>query len=638
MKKHIVLIILWLFFGSEIVAQGYGVNTRVLSRPKVDKCRFENKPVSEVKPSNCNLESSCNFLFPVLVEDFDNNYDLPNKWSFTINGGRTNVLEVDDPLLVWYGDAYWAGGIETNPNITNHNLQLNNGIMSLITKVESPPLTRDNKSVGATSGAITALSRFRTGVFEARIKIPSANKLWPALWLLNNSGNYAEIDIFEFYDNNIGSNGPGGNNTPGTNSNCDTYNLHRMTLHSGNVNDPIKHDYACQRDDKYPLDINQWHTYKLVWDEYQTSIFVDGQLRGFASKYYRGSTLPFFPCQYGSSYHYFDAAVNFDCNTLLNEPNNLTIGPPNINWGPRPSWLPNWLPWPPPQPSGPNISTNIPNRVDESVYFPNKNNAMSFILNNGMNKKYKGYDYSGFSTASMTMEVDWIRISQPFCCGVNKTVCDLPDLDNQTYETDILTGQKLTIGNNNNTCTFVQHHPGDYFPGTTSRNYRDRPVVLLATDEIEINGNAEFPGDTYAEMRITSCGSQNRIANDEKEKLNTFFESQQQMADSLNSLVSDSLFNIYKSNYLDSLASTYNAKDACIIKISPNPTQNFFNLDLSDWCFENIISLQLIDINGREFILEKSNHINVEKYAKGTYLVKILMKDGTLLIEKIIKI
>jgi hypothetical protein len=88
---------------------------------------------------------------------------------------------------------------------------------------------------------------------------------------------------------------------------------------------------------------------------------------------------------------------------------------------------------------------------------------------------------------------------------VDKTVCDLYDLDNQTYSTDILTGRKLQIGYSNNSCIFEQNLP-------RSADYRDVPVILLATDEIEINGYAAFPGGTYAEMRTTSCGSAERLS------------------------------------------------------------------------------------------------------------------------------
>jgi hypothetical protein len=284
------------------------------------------------------------------------------------------------------------------------------------------------------------------------------------------------------------------------------------------------------------------------------------------------------------------------------------------------------------------IETNIPNRVDESIYFPNKNNAMSLIVSNSMNRHYPVGDFSGFNEVDMTMNVDWIKVSQPFCCGVNKTVCSLADLDNQTYFTDILTGQKLTIGNSSNSCIFKQFHPGDNLPGTLTPDYRDIPVILLATDEIAINGDAIFPGDTYAEMRITNCGSVNRMeANDEKQ-LVEILTLQQQVADSVHNHIQDSLINVYKNNYIDSLASTYNATDVCKIKISPNPVQNFINIDAHQWCYENIVSLHLIDVNGVDFELDKTPQINVDKYVPGNYILKVIMRDGSVIIQKIIKI
>lgn len=639
--KEIFILFIILILRTHCFSQGIFVPFRVLSKPKVDECRFENKPVSEVKPTNCDLENGCNYLYPVLIEHFDNNFDLPNKWQFKVHGGSDDNVTGKKTASTWYGDAYYYDNNESN--IVNNNIKLNNGIMTILTIPGA--VMRDGRSYVATGGAITSCSQFRTGTFEARIKVPTANKMWPAFWLMGNSDTYAEIDIFEFNDDNTGSNG----GTIFNNSQCDTYNLHKMTLHTGSSTNPTEN--KCKREDKYPLDIIQWHTYKLMWDEYQLSIFVDGNLRGVATKYYRGISSPFFPCQYGSSYNYFDPAINYDCNMLSNEPNNITLGPQSIPWPPRPAGLPSWLPWPPTLPPLPSIQTNIPNRVDESIYFPNKQSAMNLILNSGLNITYNDDIPNEFSQSELKMEVDWIKVYQPFCCGVNKTVCSLLDLDNQTYKTDILTGQKLTIGNSASTCNFKQFLPGsdykydangnimlDPTTGDQVINYRDIPVILLATDEIAIYGDASFPGNTYAEMRITNCGSPNRISSYEQTQIDDFLKQQQHVADSLNNNILDSLMYAYAKSYVDSISSEYNTFDECKFSISPNPAQSIVTINFSNEdCFERVKFIFLIDVNGREFELEKSQIINIEKYTRGSYLLKIIMMDGSVKIDKLIK-
>lgn len=178
----------------------------------------------------------------------------------------------------------------------------------------------------------------------------------------------------------------------------------------------------------------------------------------------------------------------------------------------------------------------------------------------------------------------------------------------------------------------------DPITGAQVIDYRDIPVILLATDEIAINGNASFPGGTYTEMRITNCGSSNRMSSNEQTQLDDFLTQQQQVADSLNNQILDSLMNLYAKSYVDSISSVYNTFDACKLSISPNPAQSLITINFSnEHCFENIKAVYLIDINGREFELEKSSTINIEKYARGTYMLKILLIDGSVKIDKLIK-
>jgi len=604
-----ILFITLLFFCEIILSQPIGTWPRVLSKPKQSWCSFDNHKVVDVRPSSCDYESNCNYLYPVLIEEFDNNYDLPNKWRFDYgytkddNGGGST----------WYGDSYYDNSVWP-PVVTNHNVQIGGGELTLV-NIQENAVGDNGTNYRFTSGMINSLSKFRTGVFEARIKIPIADRMFPAFWLLGTKGgHYSEIDIFEFSDNDVSG---------GT---CSNYYEHSMTIHTG------ASYKECSRSDKYPLNINAWHTYKLIWKDYDILILVDGIPVGYATKYYKMFSGAQPSCQFGSYYNVVDPAINYSCQQLQLAPDNLLPTIPYINWGPRPWWLPNAVSWPPPQPPQPYLA----NRVDEHAYFPSKNDAMSLIINNNIYAaEYKNDDFSAYAQSSMNMKIDWVKVYQPFCCGVDKTVCSLSDLDNQTYNTDILTGRKLNVGYINNSCTFEQFKPG------TNGVWRDIPVVLLATDEIAIQGEAIFAGETYAEMRITNCGEGQRMGNEDDLLLAKFYDNQQKISDSLTEAtkpIYDSIINNYTKMYVDSLKKEYSFVEQNDISIIPNPSSNYITINTSKWTYEKIVYLYLIDVAGKEILLEKEQKINIQNLQAGSYILKIVFDDNTFLVKKIIKI
>lgn len=596
-----------------IASQPIASPIRVLAIPKSDYCVSSQK-VKDVWPSSCQLEPSCNYLYPVLIEEFDYNLDLPNKWDFKSHGLEDDDVGSTGSFCQWYGDAYWDNTVWP-PVITNHNAQVSGGVLTLKTIPES--ITRKGRNYVATTGAITSFSNFRTGIFEARIKAPTGNKMWPAFWLLQNQGTYDEIDIFEFYDNSLKPS-----------SVCDQYNLHKMTLHHGSLSSPSGN--SCSRGDKYPLNIDEWHIYKLVWDDYKIMIYVDGLLKGYATKYFKLRALQIGNCLFGEVGNHWDPLININCEELSLLPDNLFPPVPYVDYGSRPWWWPSILSWPPPQPPQPYLA----NTVDESVYFPNKNSAMSIILNNGINYKYRTDDFSGYSSEQLDMKIDWVKVYQPFCCGVDKTACSLLDLDNQTYNTDIYTGRILNIGLASNSCTFKQAAP-------SAPVYRDIPVILLATEEIAIFGEAIFEGNTYAEMRITDCGSALRINAQEDEQLTDLINSNKTILDSLNQLqnnILDSITNSNAKNYIDSLRNKYSVVENEDFTISPIPATTFIEIFSSEWRFELIKNLYLVSMDGQELKLKKERKIDIEKVAKGSYFLKIEMEDSNVFIKKIIKI
>jgi hypothetical protein len=615
MKYYLALLfyITWL----DLISQAAGAFPRVLSRPENTQIDVDIKVV-DYQTANCDLEPNCNYLYPVLIENFDFPADLPNKWRFDL--GWTKTDDVGDGYSTWFGDALNTNTTTTVP-LNSENYQFNGGIMQLQFVQKSPPINRDQVNYRFTSGMIQSLSRFRTGVFEARIKVPPANKMFPAFWLLSNKGQYTEIDIFEYFDPNIGG------------SSCDTYDKIRMSTHNGSGGNRI------DRSDRYPLDGSQWHDYKLEWNDYEIRIYIDGSplVRGYSTKFIRLSTPPFYHCQYGDNAHPLDPLANINCSVLNSMPDNLFPPVPQINWGPKPWWLPNGIPWPPPQPPQPYLA----NRISKEKIFPDKNSAMSLFINNFMyQNKYGSSDFSNFSAAELKMEIDWVRVYQPFCCGTDKSICGMADLDNQTYNTGILTGHKISIGYPNNSCNLIQHKPGTKLDGI-NQDWTDRPIILLATNEIAIQGEAIFAGHTYAEMRITDCGSPQRLSNAEENELNEMYNNQQQILDSINSAnkpIFDSIINAYQKNYIDSVKKELNIMETADIEIAPNPVVDIISINTSEWNYNNIVSLLLVDVSGIEYKMIKEKKINISSFKSGTYHLKFILNDNTIIIKKIIKI
>ncbi len=122
---------------------------------------------------------------PVLQEEFDNDgAPDPNLWSYDIgtgeNGWGNNELQ-------YYTD---------NPR----NVAVNNGVLVITARRE------DFQGAAYTSARLVTKSKFEQayGRFEARIKLPWGQGIWPAFWMLgadidtNPWPGAGEIDIMEF--------------------------------------------------------------------------------------------------------------------------------------------------------------------------------------------------------------------------------------------------------------------------------------------------------------------------------------------------------------------------------------------------------------------------------------------------------
>jgi beta-glucanase (GH16 family) len=112
-----------------------------------------------------------------------------------------------------------------------------------------------------TSASINTKGKFdfTYGTIEARMKLPSGQGLWPAFWTLGISIDQTgwpqcgEIDVVEHVNNHSYTTG---------------------TAHWASDKGQGRHESNQGYYD--PIDVTQWHTYSVVWDESNITWFVDG--------------------------------------------------------------------------------------------------------------------------------------------------------------------------------------------------------------------------------------------------------------------------------------------------------------------------------------------------------------------------
>lgn len=139
------------------------------------------------------------------------------------------------------------------------NVEVSDGVLKIIAKAENV----DGKNY--TSGRITTRNKgdFTYGRFEASIKLPAANGLWPAFWTLSTNEPYGgwpqsgEIDIMEFVANKpeeiLG------------------------TIHYGNPfpQNQFKSTYYTIQEGEFPDD---YHDFAVEWEEGEIRWFIDDVL------------------------------------------------------------------------------------------------------------------------------------------------------------------------------------------------------------------------------------------------------------------------------------------------------------------------------------------------------------------------
>ncbi|HEY6447580.1 MAG TPA: family 16 glycosylhydrolase [Acidobacteriaceae bacterium] len=120
---------------------------------------------------------------------------------------------------------------------------------------------------------------FMYGRIEAKMKLPEAQGMWPAFWLLGNNiatinwPACGEADVMEHIDgNNTPFGGPGNGSLPG-------YDWIAGSVHGGtsgneaNAGNDYPPSLSAAGTDNF--DATQWHTYGMIWSKGRIQYYVD---------------------------------------------------------------------------------------------------------------------------------------------------------------------------------------------------------------------------------------------------------------------------------------------------------------------------------------------------------------------------
>ena len=175
-------------------------------------------------------------------DEFDGDEIDNSKWTYDIGTGSSG-----------WGNNEWEYYTDRK-----ENAYVKDGVLHIRAQKE------DYKGSKYTSARMLTKGKFafKYGTVEARIALPTGIGIWPAFWMLGENFDTVgwpacgEIDIIEAVNSE--------NKIYGTNHWANGSEYATYGNNTGNY-----------RDQKYELDITQFHTYKFTWDEKYIRMFVD---------------------------------------------------------------------------------------------------------------------------------------------------------------------------------------------------------------------------------------------------------------------------------------------------------------------------------------------------------------------------
>lgn len=515
--------------------------------------------------------------------------DMQKRWMAKLynRGALQNSSDGDPPEIISY--AYNLD----DPNQTT--MEVSNGTLKLWVREITPtpfdcydyaaippdgyPNNRIFQYVGAD---LWSIRNYKHGYFEARIKLPVVDVVWPAFWLYSGE---TEIDVFEFNNNSRYENGC----TTLKEYDADASNRMLMSYHDWNYFDYSDH-HACRsvvgfgRSENNFYFPNQWHNYGLYWDEFKVIWFVDGIPVNYVYKYYKEQSQPI-----GYNEYWNASQGIWDYLDLIN-----------------------------------NVYNGVP--VYTNLGFPKA--ACKVIF--GLNVRNYGGTYSDVNdqtcapdlgTLPKNMEIDWIRVFANRSCESFYETCDESNLP-----TNIAAEVVYLPANGESNCEVVVR---DYRPDFINNNgywppeqqrMENQHVDVVASDFAKLRPGFKVERGAYFKARIEDCYAAD---------LRT------QQTDTNNRYISN-LLNVAYSDYHNSSADGID-KNISELTVSPNPFSSYFSVSST---LNSFSKLEIIDLSGR-VVAEFSNgtfplNIDGKNFTPGIYLLKIY-SGNNMLTKKIIK-
>lgn len=176
-------------------------------------------------------------------------------WSDEFNGTSldTGIWNYE----IGNGDWGWGNGEKQYYTNSTKNVEVSDGSLKI-------HALKDDAGHKYTSGRITTKNKktFKFGRIEAKMKLPSFSRSWPAFWMLGTNGGWpkcGEIDIMEAINTEKFTHG----------------HLHWYTegaSYTGHADSGKSSEGVVPAD----FDRTQWHTYGVEWDKKSLKWYVDG--------------------------------------------------------------------------------------------------------------------------------------------------------------------------------------------------------------------------------------------------------------------------------------------------------------------------------------------------------------------------
>ncbi len=80
-----------------------------------------------------------------------------------------------------------------------------------------------------------------------------------------------------------------------------------------------------------------------------------------------------------------------------------------------------------------------------------------------------------------------------------------------------------------------------------------------------------------------------------------------------------------------------NDTDIKKIKLFPNPTNEVLNIDLEEERFNDLMSIEIIDVLGKRQLVEIASKVDVKNLTNGFYQIKFMFKDGNVIVKNFVK-